>query len=117
MITELRDHLLPDYPDARLEDVDPGDEIAEGQFKLTQNGMVELSLGWNYTHSNNGSNSMYKKVTVLAQPLTRAIVIEGQGADYVPYTTWKSVDGKTVLEDAIVKAFSEPANARPSIVI
>lgn len=114
MMENLREHILEEFPDARLENVDPSDYGESRKFNIVEGGMVEISLGWKYKL---GVGSHYRRINVLAQPLTEAIVVEGMGAEFIPATTWRTHEGKTVLEDAIVDAYSNPPRYAPPIRI
>jgi hypothetical protein len=114
LLGELREHVAGVHPDATLvpsiiapqyEDV-----VTDGDIKywLDANGTVAMGMEWDYEEVDTDTpwtDKYCNALIVAAQPLTGAIVVKSNGADFIPAETLESPKGREVLEDAVVSAF------------
>ena len=118
ILEELRQIVALDFPDAMIspdgDKRDPDDLRGDAVFGGLRraDGATSIALGWNYGEvrkkSVGGEEYDFKSVLILAQPLHRRIIIEGKETQIIPEALWSAKDGKTILEDAIVKAYKNP---------
>jgi len=126
VLKALRKAILPEYPDAAIEDVKPRNKPqkadSDTRFFLTPDGRVGISFGWNFQESGHdehfeGSGS---RLQVLASPSNGSIVVEGIGAKVIRRKTLKDAKkGEKALIKAVATAYQYPmmySKPRPAAI-
>ncbi|MBI2049517.1 hypothetical protein HYT32_01220 [Candidatus Roizmanbacteria bacterium] len=121
MFRELREILIREFPDVKSPKesewsrgkwgwkVSSNQGVEQAEIYQLVDGMVVTSIGWNYKTIAIPAKQEFNAVDVLAQPLTGALIIQGERNELIPQDIWSSSEGKTALEDAIVNAYKNPA--------
>jgi hypothetical protein len=115
LLAELQEVIKQKFPDVKKENPRSIRERDEEYF-LYGGRSVFTGIGWNYQKSKKKGGTTMNTIEVEVQLSTKNLIVHGRQSEIIPASEWKSPEGKTILEDALVDAYRNPGHylRRPS---